>query len=411
MKRKFSYVKILWIGLALWFGSIALRTILSLCGYEMPGQNLMLEELKDSLSVGILLVAMGVVAPILEEYFFRYWAVSRKKVLTLILFAVMNAFVALSTFWWLGVVGFLLCVSLDYFLRDRVDARNLALMLATSLLFALSHAMEFTEFSIDTVLCLTDLFGFALTACWLVYNLGFWWACLLHALNNTVALLIVILSPSTLLYTPTAVSFETPLYSASLQPIEGDTIDFRRINDSTVEIFGSLPSIALDLAREFNPGIISGTYSPTEFFKINISRREPSWKYTLTFHDTVPYGKVPWMVVDLAAHSRLQVDTTYEHVYVIGVEDPQKVNESKGERESSMAELAEDIRIMYHCPVVLEKGTNEFFPVRYDMSLFPYPYDIDALPEILSEKLGMFMYKSDVYKIQVVTFSDHPAKR
>ena len=171
----------------MWFGSIALRTILSLCGYEMPGQNLMLEELKDSLSVGILLVAMGVVAPILEEYFFRYWAVSRKKVLTLVLFAVMNACVALSTFWWLGVVGFLLCVSLDYFLRDRVDARNLALMLATSLLFALSHTMEFTEFSIDTVLCLTDLFGFALTACWLVYNLGFWWACLLHALNNTVA--------------------------------------------------------------------------------------------------------------------------------------------------------------------------------------------------------------------------------
>ena len=98
-------------------------------------------------------------------------------------------------------------------------------------------------------------------------------------------------------------------------------------------------------------------------------------------------------------------------MYVIGVEDPQKLNESKGERESSMAELAEDIRIMYHCPVVLEKGTNEFFPVRYDMSLFPYPYDIDALPEILSEKLGMFMYKSDDHKIQVVTFSDHPAKR
>lgn len=410
MKRKSSFKEILWAGVVLWLVSVFARIVLSLCGNEMPGQDVlfdMLGTLNGITYVVALMVLLGIIAPILEEFLFRYWIKSRKKVVTILLFAAMGAYVALSTFWWLGVISFLVCVMLDYFLIDNSNARTIMLMLATSLLFSVAHITEFSEFNIDAILCMTELFGLALVACWLVYNKGFWWACLLHALNNLFALLIIILAPKPPLYNPTAMSFETPLYSASLQPLMGDTIDSYEINDSTLVLKGSLPVIALDMVRKFNPDIISGTYSSTEYFKIHISYRsnEPCWKYTLTFHDTIPYKRASHLVADLAMRSRLRIDTTYDYMYVIGIEDMQKLNASKGE-DNTLVGLAEDLRIVYDCPVVLEKGTNEFFPIKYSMGLFQYPYDVEDLPNILVEKLGLFMYQSTVHKIQTITFFD-----
>ncbi len=412
MKRKISHVKILWSGIILWIVSAIIRVIVPLCGYEMPGQEPLLDDLADRFPVVFLMLSVCIVAPILEEFLFRYWTKSRKRIITLGLFALMGGYVALSTFWWLGVGGFLLCTSLDYLLRDRNDTRTVALMLATSMVFALAHITEFSAFNIDAILCLTELFSLGLVACWLVYNLGFWWACLLHALNNTVAILIVILMPTTPSYKITSTDFDTPLYSASLRPLPNETISFTEINDSTVAIRGNLPVIALNLAKKFNPDIISGAYSHTEFFRIQLAHKEePCWEYTLTFHDTIPYHNASWLLTDLANHSPLQIDTTYGNMFVIGIEDQQKVNETNGAENSTMMGLADDIRIMYDCPVVLEIGTNEYFPIKYDLDLFPYPYDIETLPNILSEKLGLFLYKSNVHKIQVITFSDDSRKR
>jgi|GEM_PF-3053661 len=393
------------MGGILWLGPGIIRGILSLYGNELPGQDLLLAEIKNRFPIEVLLVSVGIVVPILEEFMFRYWIKSKKKPRILLLFALMGGYVAFSTFWWIGVGGFLLCALLDCVLRDNSDARILMLIPITTLLFVLAHITEFSEFNIDTALCLTQLFGLGLLACWMVYNVGFWWACLLHALNNILALLVVILVPTPPLYTPTAISFETQLYSASLQPISGDPIDFREINDSTVVVIGSLPVIAFNLAKEFNPSIISGTYSPTEVFRIHSDYKEPSWKYTLKFIDTIPYKNAPWLATDLANHSRLRIDTTYENVYVLGIEDQQKLNEASGKINNTLMRLAEEIRIDYDCPIVLEKGTNEYFPIRYDNDLLSYPYDIDALPSTLSEKLGLFMYKSNIHKIQVIRFS------
>ncbi len=414
MKRAFSHKKILWAGLILWLVAILIRSTLYLCGYEMSGQDLLLDVLesdKNSLFIAVMLVTLGILAPLLEEFLFRYWIKNQKRVLTLMLFALMGVSVAFSTFWWLGTGGFLLCTLLDYFLRDKPDSRMLALMLASSLLFALAHCTEFSAFNIEAILCMTELFGLGLIACWLIFNLGFWWACLLHALNNIIALLITFLMPTPLAYTPTAVEFDTPLYSASLQPMQGDTIDIRKINDSTMVFMGTLPCIALNLVREFHPSIIDDLYSPTECFHIlpNFSYKaeRPRWKYTLTFHDTIPYRHAPWLITDLAKHSRLRIDTTYEYMYVIGIEDAKKLNESTGDVNSTLALLAEEMRLRYNCPVVLEKGTNEFYPIKHDRNPWPYPYDVNSLPAILKEKFGLFMYQSTVHKIQVISFYDH----
>ena len=415
MKRAFSHKTILWAGLVLWLVPALARIVLDSCGYNVPGLDMWFSALSNfkhsTLHLVVLVVFLVVILPIVEEFLFRYWILCRKKMATLALFAATGCYVAISSFWWLGIGGFLLCALIDYMLKGKPNTRTIALMLATSFLFALAHIHGYSEFNADTILAQIELFGLGLIACWLISNLGFWWACLLHSLNNTVAILFFLLMPTPLLYTPTAVEFDTPLYSASLQPMQGDTIDIRKINDSTMVFMGELPVIALNLVREFHPSIIDDLYSPTECFhtrpNFSYKAERPRWKYTLTFRDTIPYRHAPRLIIDLAKHSRLQIDTTYEYMYVIGIEDAKKLNESTGDVSSTLALLAEEIRIRYGCPVVLEKGTNEFYPIKRDRNPWPYPYDKNDLPAILKEKFGLFMYQSTVHKIQVISFSDH----
>jgi len=378
----------------------------------MPGQEVfkdMIGEVNTPLSIVVLFIILGIFAPVLEEFLFRYWIKSRKRAVSTALYAAMGCYVALSTFWWLGSGGFLLCVLLDLLLGDKANIRMLTLMLATSLIFALAHITGFSAFNIDSVTAITELFGLGLVACWLVYNIGFWYACLLHALKNIVALLIVLLSPASSMYTPAEVNFDTPLYSATLKPSSEEGISLREINDSTVVAKGKLPVIANLLVEYFDPAIIERTYSAAAFFKIDLSfRNEPCWDYTLTFHDTIPYGNAPQLVTELAKQSLLQIDTTYEEVYVIGIEDTLKLEQSTGEWSGTLASLAEDIRIIYDCPVVLEDGINVFRPVEYGKDLMQYPYDISKLPSILADKLGLSIHKSEGRKIPVICFSSNP---
>ena len=144
MKRylSFKHKKILWAGMVLWIVSAVIRVILSLCGNEMPGQDIlmdMIEDMKDPLSIMILFVIMGIIAPILEEFLFRYWIKSRKRVMTISLFAAMGCYIAISSFWWLGSAGFLVCLLIDVAMNNKPNVKNVLLMLATSLLFASAH--------------------------------------------------------------------------------------------------------------------------------------------------------------------------------------------------------------------------------------------------------------------------------
>lgn len=409
--RNYSFLWLLLTGIVVWLVPVLVRIVLAYTGHDIMGQDALSDMFigrrnRTAIVFGVLLV--GVIIPIFEEFLFRYWHRCDKRVFTSILFLSMGCYVSVCSFWWLGIVGFLLCFLIDRLFANRQGLRTLALVFTTSVLFALAHVNGFSSMGIDMVLCMVSLFGFGLVANWLVLNVGFLWACLLHILNNTIAILFIVMMPEPPLYDAVAMHFDTPLYSASLQPLAEESIDFREVDDNTVTIKGSLPIIAFNLVKHFNPDVVFGSYSQTELFRIVLSdkTKEPYWSYTLTFHDSIPYRNAPWLANDLMAHSRLQIDTTYENMYVIGVEDMQRLCSSSGETSSTLVGLAEELRIVYDCPVVLEKGTNEYLPVKYDSDLLSYEYDIEEISSELSSRLGLFLYKSSVHKIQVITFSD-----
>lgn len=419
MKQKYSYLKVLWFGIGLWALSALARLLLSLLGNKMHGQDQLLTDLScfridDTISVALFYVIFVIAVPVLEEFLFRYWIISKKTVVTISLFFAMSCYVAVGSFWWLGLVSFFLLGVLFLLFRGEGDNRNIFLMVASSAVFAMAHVTGFSSLNVDAVLCMSGMFGLAMVACWLTYNVGFRWACWLHVVNNFIVLSIVIWVPRLTVSNVEETRFKTPYYSAKLEPLassmrKADFLGCCKINDSTLEVYGSLPDIALYLIDNFSPDAVPNAflYSSTEYFKVSQARwlNEPYWRYTLTFHDTIPYGHAPHLVSKLSQHSQLHLDTTYEDTYFLGIDDTQRLNETKGNRTTTLAGLAAELRYCFKRPFVLEKGINEYFPVSYDENMLQYDSKMDVLDTILGE-MGLYMYQSGIYKIQVVNIYD-----
>lgn len=399
------------MGIALFVVPPIVRIVLLCNGYQILGQDLLVERLMDPSSIYTVvssLLIIGLVFPILEEFVFRFWIKCGKTQLRMLLFVVMGCYTAIGSFWYIGVAGAAACILADYLLRNKEGRRTPLLFVMTSVVFAVGHIGGFSEYNANMVLYITQLFGLGLILCWLMYNVGFWMACLLHVINNLISLAVIMSVPTPMLYTPDPTSYDTTTYSACLQPLDKETIDFKQINDSTIVIKGHLTNIAGMLVENFNPDIVDLDYSHTEYFRYRYPQRGklPYWELTLIFHDTIPYRHAPYLASDLASHSRLSIDTTYEDIYIIGIEDEHKVNESKGNINTTLAGFAVEMRMLQDWPFVLDDGVNELYPFSYDQSLFRMPYSFDELSELLSEKMGLYVYKSDVHKIQVINFSD-----
>lgn len=412
----FSYNPLLWVGLALWLGLAIVRNVLAWLGMDMVGQDVLLNQFgfltENDFAIVSVAIAIGIVVPILEETLFRLWIKVRKTAVVILLFAGMSAYLAAGTAWWVGCVGFALCVAAYLLLSGKPCVRTLVLMLLTSLLFAMGHASSFSTIGFEAVLVMSSLFGLALVTCWLVYNMGFWWACLLHVLNNALWVLLVVLTmPHGTPVAPEPVEFEEAAYSATLRPMSEESIVCEEVNDSTYRITGELPFIAYYMAKQFDPDILVGAYSPRKYLNANtpFGKKHMNWEYVLTFHDTIPYHNAAYLVGDLSRHAPLQIDTTYEPMYLLGIEDQQRLNASTGKYHCTMAEFADMLRIKYDCPVVLEKDTNECFPMSYSDTMFRYPYEVEGLNPIL-QTLGLRIYKSESEKVQVIQLSYKESK-
>ena len=183
------FLPMLWIGLILWIGSMAVMYFLESTGKSPSGQENLMQMSKGmfhTIPVFTLLL-LCFFQPILEELSFRLWGVG-KKWSTIVCLVLMSVFVMseLKLFGLIFIVAFIL---VWVFVRNRV-AQVWINTIITSLAFSLSHISGFGDFSLGMVLGLVDIFGMALVLCWLTININFWLAPLLHVLNNSVSILV-----------------------------------------------------------------------------------------------------------------------------------------------------------------------------------------------------------------------------
>ena len=186
------YLPMLWIGLALWLLSMLVSYIMEKSGNAPAGQEFLMDMGKSIFqTVPFLLVLLFCFfQPILEELSFRLWGVG-KKWMTILCLVLMTLFAVSEMGMW-GLIFVALFIVVWVTVKDKV-LQNWLNALITSACFALCHISGFAGFSIGMVLGLLDIFGMALVMCWLTINISFWLSCLLHVLNNSLAILVPLL--------------------------------------------------------------------------------------------------------------------------------------------------------------------------------------------------------------------------
>ncbi len=213
------YLPMLWIGLALWLISMLVSFILEKTGNAPEGQQNLMDMGKSIfqfMPIGIILL-FCLFQPVLEELSFRLWGVG-KKWMTIVSIVLMALFALGEISFW-GLIFIALFIFVWLAVKDQVLQTWLNAIIS-SVCFALCHISGFGDFSIGMVLGLTDIFGFALVLCWLTINVSFWLSCLLHVLNNSVAILI----PLLFLSDPVTVSSgSTTLNIEPLRPFADNT--------------------------------------------------------------------------------------------------------------------------------------------------------------------------------------------
>ena len=182
------FLPMLWIGLALWLGSMATLYILEAAGLKLTGQDTLMDLGKMMFRNAPIftLLMLCLFQPILEELSFRLWGVGKKW--TFILSLVLMALFTVGS---IGLWGVLMIVAIilvtilvkNKFLQLWINA------IISSLAFMVCHISGFGDYSLGMILGLTDIFGMALICCWLTINISFWLSCLLHVLNNSLAII------------------------------------------------------------------------------------------------------------------------------------------------------------------------------------------------------------------------------
>ena len=192
MSKKFKrYDKrtlpMLYVGLFVWIVTNIVASLLADAG-QAQGQEGLMEMLKAGMKDMPVLVLMltCLLQPVLEECSFRLWGIGKKwaTIVCLVLMAIFGfselglwalLFIAAFIVVWLKVK--------DSFKQHWLNA------LITSACFALCHISGFATLDWGMVLGLLSIFGMALVMCWLTLNLSFWFSCLLHVCNNSIAIL------------------------------------------------------------------------------------------------------------------------------------------------------------------------------------------------------------------------------
>lgn len=133
-----------------------------------------------------MFIFIGVIAPIYEELIFRGWGNGKKWTgfISVVLISLFSA-----TFgWWVGLITIAAGIAIMVIFDSDLTKRLFALMLFSSLVFALIHIGNYnsSENLLIFIVGILHKFGMGLLASYLVINHNILWAMGFHILNNSV---------------------------------------------------------------------------------------------------------------------------------------------------------------------------------------------------------------------------------
>lgn len=241
--KKFDkrYLLMLVIGLVVWLGSYALMFLLD-TDHTVDGMTAMVEMGKPLFVKNPLLVLflVCVLQPVVDEIGYRLWGLN-KEITTIICLVFMAALsvneILMGLLGPVFIMGFFV---IWFFVKDPIK-RNYYNAILTSACFSLSRVTMFGSFSLGMVLGMTFLFGLGMTLSWIVLNINFVFAVVVHVLTNCFVIIMPLLARNP------AVAFTETDFSMRVAPVEAfddssqylpncDTVDWDRLDSTTTEV-------------------------------------------------------------------------------------------------------------------------------------------------------------------------------
>ena len=129
-----------------------------------------------------VIIYMGLVGPIIEELSFRLWG--NGKMWTGIVSVILMALWCLAVGWLFSLFALCIGIAILMIFKEDKTKRLFALMLLSSILFAVAHMNNYDGNMIMTIVGVVHKLGFGLVASYLVINHNILWSMGLHVVNN-----------------------------------------------------------------------------------------------------------------------------------------------------------------------------------------------------------------------------------
>lgn len=249
-----------------------------------------------------MVIFIGVIAPIYEELIFRGWG-NGKSWTGYITVTLMALFLA-TLGWWVGLIALVAGITILVIFDSDRTKRLFALMILSSLLFALAHIANYnaSENLLIFILGVLHKFGMGLVASYLVINHNILWAMGFHILNN--GILAVLLGIGFSVDSNNETVIETDDYRITMKPMltenrMPDTYDCGWLNDS-VFFYIESPDIAAELIINYGdhetPSMdIQSEWKPYPKMKIKVEMLGGSRDYNAVLHTMEKEG---WIALD-----------------------------------------------------------------------------------------------------------------
>ena len=256
-----------------------------------------------------IMIFIGLVGPIIEEISFRLWG--NGKLWTGITSIIIMALWCLGIGWWLSLLVIFCGVLILMVFRDDKTRRLFALMLLSSVLFAVAHLGNYDGNWFMVLVGIAHKLGMGLVASYLVINHNILWSMGLHIINNTLLAI-----PLTLAFNQvsnTVITIDNENFCLEVRPVlvHNDTINQMNrfdANSDTNYYFGN-PAYFAHQALVYEAWQ-NGVYPNNDSLNLVADFGYPNCSFKLVYK-TQPFDHHGLLVI-MEKEGYIKIDTTYK---------------------------------------------------------------------------------------------------
>lgn len=271
-----------------------------------------------------IIIYLGIIGPIIEELCFRSWG--NGKSWTGFISVVLITLWAAALAWWLALITLCAGIAIMVAFEHDKSRRLFALMLYSSLFFALIHIGNYdpSEGVVMFIIAILHKFGMGLLASYLAINHGLLWSITLHVVNNSI--IAAMMGVGFNMAANEVVKIDTEEFSITMRPVltsskEPENNESGWLNDSVFTSYncpsyvpyymGTFDSVTNDSEQDL----------PNTYTEVDYEWSEHAWIYIkVVMHGgshnyigvTREMEKEGWIAIDTNEDGNLFIRNTYD---------------------------------------------------------------------------------------------------